>query len=98
MRISDWSSDVCSSDLDAHTLAGRIAALILGISSPFVVHVDLLASAVRPHGSARAGPGSDLEQLLFLLLERLVDLRLVGEGHLVELLLGPADEIGRAHV
>src|SRR3546814_12412141 len=37
MRISDWSSDVCSSDLDEEkTLVGRVTAGI----GPFAVHAE----------------------------------------------------------
>src|SRR3546814_5427079 len=54
MRISDWSSDVCSSDLDG---AARLAALDVDIAKPGmafaarpVVHVveELAAALARP--------------------------------------------------
>src|SRR3546814_3830551 len=45
MRISDWSSDVCSSDL----LAGHDAAL--GLSEK----LELVAATMACHGSVRAG-------------------------------------------
>src|SRR5687767_12326205 len=48
---------------------------------------------VAPTRPGDRASGSDLEQLLFLLLERLVDLRLLGVGELVELLLGTGDVV-----
>src|SRR3546814_7542023 len=39
MRISDWSSDVCSSDLDSHTgTQGAFGALAWGIGSSEAEH------------------------------------------------------------
>ena len=49
---------------------------------------------MRPHGPAAAAASrSDLEQLCFLVLECLVDLRLVGVGESVQLLLRPRDVV-----
>src|SRR3546814_5510775 len=46
MRISDWSSDVCSSDLPPHTaLAFLVGVRILGSS--------LFSSSHHPHGSVK---------------------------------------------
>src|SRR3546814_2533898 len=43
MRISDWSSDVCSSDLRAQTLAAWVALLARLGSAPDLDFVDWLA-------------------------------------------------------
>src|SRR3546814_3811799 len=40
MRISDWSSDVCSSDLDLHD--ARHVGRIVQLDHPAVGHVDLI--------------------------------------------------------
>src|SRR3546814_1205852 len=50
MRISDWSSDVCSSDLDALVVLGHRPAVILGIA------VDG-RPAVEADGEIDAGDG-----------------------------------------
>src|SRR3546814_1688734 len=45
MRISDWSSDVCSSDLENNTLAGGLIlalALPLIIPNEFLIHVMIM--------------------------------------------------------
>src|SRR3546814_1976462 len=43
MRISDWSSDVCSSDLVIGALAGNAFAPMLGISPALGAAVGLVA-------------------------------------------------------
>src|SRR3546814_745581 len=54
MRISDWSSDVCSSDLLAHgfgTMTGQGWPVLDGLSRPISLH----ARKMQQHGEAR-GP------------------------------------------
>src|SRR3546814_9120863 len=57
MRISDWSSDVCSSDLLARAddvVVGRTAAVVFNATGgPAVPGVDWLACAGDPHLYAR---------------------------------------------
>src|SRR3546814_1441524 len=49
MRISDWSSDVCSSDLrDSLTSALRAALADVGIDAPAEIHLE--RPARREHG------------------------------------------------
>src|SRR3546814_3284887 len=38
MRISDWSSDVCSSDLRAHDVAARYACERMAFGKPLIDH------------------------------------------------------------
>src|SRR3546814_1587849 len=55
MRISDWSSDVCSSDLDAHRLDGAEAAqLRLRPLDPLRQPVEELEVAIEGAFDARA--------------------------------------------
>src|SRR3546814_10869004 len=42
MRISDWSSDVCSSDLELQMLAHRYGVSVNGLLRREAVHTDLL--------------------------------------------------------
>src|SRR3546814_12147971 len=58
MRISDWSSDVCSSDLDPpdgerHRVAGKASrsetALLAGTQIVDVLFLDVERDAVAPH-------------------------------------------------
>src|SRR3546814_10832558 len=49
MRISDWSSDVCSSDLDVISSSYQTAQMEQGIFNPRTVSVgDLFAGALVP--------------------------------------------------
>src|SRR3546814_7764870 len=47
MRISDWSSDVCSSDRQAASGAARAAAAVFGDRAPPAVHLGPPPAAVR---------------------------------------------------
>src|SRR3546814_13833944 len=48
MRISDWSSDVCSSDLSARALAANPAIILFGShAAGFLILAALADSAVR---------------------------------------------------
>src|SRR3546814_8675051 len=47
MRISDWSSDVCSSDLALATAGLALPAVELGITGSIVILGVLIAAAVR---------------------------------------------------
>src|SRR3546814_15086853 len=65
MRISDWSSDVCSSDLELHALDRRlarvrgdadervVAAVAIGIIADRAGNLDVLV--IRPDAVERAG-------------------------------------------
>src|SRR3546814_14774673 len=44
MRISDWSSDVCSSDLGAHPEDGKVVSQGKGRFGPYVKHGKLYAT------------------------------------------------------
>src|SRR3546814_11152547 len=56
MRISDWSSDVCSSDLTNHVLpTGGVARAVGGLSvASFQIAISVQAAA--PDGLAAIGP------------------------------------------
>src|SRR3546814_12869991 len=56
MRISDWSSDVCSSDLPDTGLSPRLAPPMLGLGLLEAIHQDdILAHAERDHGDGISG-------------------------------------------
>src|SRR3546814_20977912 len=56
MRISDWSSDVCSSDLPDTGLSPRLAPPMLGLGLLAAIHQDdILAHAERDHGDGISG-------------------------------------------
>src|SRR3546814_955622 len=93
MRISDWSSDVCSSDLEEGDGAGRIAAGVahpLGRLHLFALRPLELRKAVGPAGVGAVG-GAGVDD---------PGPRIVDHGdRLARRLVGQAeDEIGRAHV
>src|SRR3546814_17121508 len=70
MRISDWSSDVCSSDLDAEDVAsGRLAARL---------DVDLAGARPDSHAGDRRGGGVVLGGLAGAQVSKLRHLRAVG--------------------
>src|SRR3546814_20302456 len=63
MRISDWSSDVCSSDLEPAELSRDIGAALrmpgyqMAISPPIRTRIDMLTTGVRtPVGIKVFGP------------------------------------------
>src|SRR3546814_1023227 len=110
MRISDWSSDVCSSDLlvDDQTKrrAGEIDRLIAA------VHLDLAGAGLQPDASdgilaAAGGIGAALRvDLLFakrrdrLLRNQCgrIALNRLTAGQIGEIGKGLTGKIGRAHV
>src|SRR3546814_18685314 len=60
MRISDWSSDVCSSDLEKgvpsalHTLFDNYIADVFGAQATYRLHLDAIAQDMRAdHAAAR---------------------------------------------
>src|SRR3546814_12881033 len=50
MRISDWSSDVCSSDLPHPELRVRLLASAAGMEGAAVSHCDQSRVLARSHG------------------------------------------------
>src|SRR3546814_12744779 len=72
MRISDWSSDVCSSDLEVVTLDGArlLARLFEGVAE--LVLVDLLALPQHRHRPPRRRGLPPLRRCLDLGRERMV--------------------------
>src|SRR3546814_4269875 len=105
MRISDWSSDVCSSDLQRHAKAGTAAGRRLDPDTPAEVLDDLArdgkaeAGAARPLGEVGAGLLELLEDQLAVLRRHAAavvddgDLESFGAWHRRH-----HHEIGRAHV
>src|SRR3546814_18179628 len=56
MRISDWSSDVCSSDLVGHAFAGRRAGLALAqLCARPQNGADILGACRRPSRATEVG-------------------------------------------
>src|SRR3546814_5469318 len=104
MRISDWSSDVCSSDLQGRRLARAAAALV--VEAPERPVVLLLAGRRQLGGRAvgrREAVGEAVEQAhdgdarADALACRLTWLRACHGGD-TDLFPLRCDEIGRAHV
>src|SRR3546814_3033432 len=48
MRISDWSSDVCSSDLPCREIAAQQIILLVGRPRPAGAHVEIGVAAQHP--------------------------------------------------
>src|SRR3546814_10247964 len=105
MRISDWSSDVCSSDLSAQApgsprrrassaaLDARRSAPSAAASTPVVVAGQREAGLARPLGLVHRLIGATEQGLQALARARIV------EGHPergAERMFGVAGEIGRA--
>src|SRR3546814_4634294 len=94
MRISDWSSDVCSSDLQHHEIVDNIAAV--GLKRPITVSRRAAANSVRY--DLVCGEG------------RLEAFRMLGEAEIPAVVIDADEadclvmslieniEIGRAHV
>src|SRR3546814_14578530 len=88
MRISDWSSDVCSSDLKTQNYALSIAATTAHglFSNPFSVMPPTSAAkahrAATPHsGPADARRGAQVRTHRFTLpADRIADRKSVGSG------------------
>src|SRR3546814_10353926 len=59
MRISDWSSDVCSSDLGA--LDGAVLGLLERPAPVFALDLFALGGAVAPEGGEGALPGVEVD-------------------------------------
>src|SRR3546814_13489128 len=65
MRISDWSSDVCSSDLLVHRLAERAQALVRGLHPDHRGEGGLVLLRVLAAGLAEGGAVAfDVEQVV----------------------------------
>src|SRR3546814_4540613 len=65
MRISDWSSDVCSSDLLVHRLAERAQALVRGLHPDQRGEGGLVLLRVLAGGLAEGGAVAfDVEQVV----------------------------------
>src|SRR3546814_2498363 len=60
MRISDWSSDVCSSDLHAKGHARRRGLLAVASAE---LHLDLAGGVVHEHRQRTRDPG-ELEEIV----------------------------------
>src|SRR3546814_2270148 len=102
MRISDWSSDVCSSDLRLE-MAGA-TALVICANSMHKVYEQIVAAVAIPvlHiadavGERMRADGIKNAALIGtrnVMTERFYRQRLVAHG----ISLVPPDQIGRAHV
>src|SRR3546814_5805173 len=97
MRISDWSSDVCSSDLD------RLQDIVLGESAVGTKNVTINEPFFQGHFPAQAVmPGVLIVEAMAQTAAALVMYTLGPEAHgkLVEVAVKRAafGEIGRAHV
>src|SRR3546814_1151658 len=103
MRISDWSSDVCSSDLAMVKLRAKIDDQIAGcamldeIAKTDGATVRTVAD-IDAGGKDKAGkPAADLPQSRDFLTQAF-DMADSSEPQIVDLAGGGLAEIGRAHV
>src|SRR3546814_13757082 len=98
MRISDWCSDVCSSDLVLHRLA-HFQKGLYG-QEPVVADVDVAADGQR---AARERPAAEREGALLDRLDRQMRLQPAPEGDAFQQGAAPvqprqAEAEGRVHV
>src|SRR3546814_16454146 len=90
MRISDWSSDVCSSDLEAQVLVQAVADVVTIEQVGVLAHrQQLLFRQVGDGGLARAGQAGEPDAARLLML----DARARG---LVDIDMLPVDVAGAA--
>src|SRR3546814_7263101 len=108
MRISDWSSDVCSSDLCSARFLGQQVGVMLGLLLPDAaelvidvaalrIEIIALAVAIQPHALLVAPVEELAERGGARLRHRRVE-RLGAAGDLAVLTVLLAAQIGRAHV
>src|SRR3546814_19412312 len=71
MRISDWSSDVCSSDLRLQTSTTRMKGLFL-VGAPFWLAQNLMVGALFALGTDLVSLASNLANLMKFLVRRRV--------------------------
>src|SRR3546814_2884165 len=102
MRISDWSSDVCSSDLEGQVILS-IASLLVGpVAGAVLVHLAAALEAVEAEGTV---------EIVLLVMGHGMGEAPAGRGGCLEALVAPAaievevadrgaadEEIGRANV
>src|SRR3546814_2295470 len=100
MRISDWSSDVCSSDLE---IDARVARALPDLLGALVQAFDGIGAEAHEVVMQRVGALEDREDLAHLVpfVVKLLRLGGVGAGLRLGQLAPPSGigaEIGRAHV
>src|SRR3546814_6723468 len=97
MRISDWSSDVCSSDLEVPDNAGAVETLRKKIEEELTAHFDALDLSrtqiagrrdhiLQPVDRPDLGPVDDPVRDVAI------------EGDITDRIINGTEEIGRAHV
>src|SRR3546814_7400682 len=103
MRISDWSSDVCSSDLENGEWPRRLAVSAWGTANMRTGGDDiaqiLAFLGVRPQWEPASGRVTGFEILPLSVLERpRVDVTVRISGFFRDAFPHQIDQIGRAHV
>src|SRR3546814_6862320 len=104
MRISDWSSDVCSSDLRAAALATetgkdpRLVEVILGESAEIVRYRPGVIVVAHRLGFVSANAGIDHSNIEQVGADDLVLLLPLEPDRSARLLSETIEEIGRANV
>src|SRR3546814_4794988 len=105
MRISDWSSDVCSSDLSTRTRRAASRA----IAAALIEHPPLVGLPAMPHGEVPSPPLTDEQLAVKRGQAELGDVywsesgiaTTLADAMIDQLRIAPAlsdKEIGRAHV
>src|SRR3546814_6808720 len=104
MRISDWSSDVCSSDLSRRLLRRQLATSATPNSVAAAIATDSIDTCIAAHPFANRGPSPRSPQGDKSLSREVPHMRsLLLLASAAALIALPAaamqhDEIGRAHV
>src|SRR3546814_2723134 len=98
MRISDWSSDVCSSDLAAGLLVAALAYAPLRRAPPTSFFIATIAVGLIVQHGVTAGIGPEPRIGPPLIDAGVLRIGGIGLAHQQLATIATAAEIGRAHV
>src|SRR3546814_8930148 len=102
MRISDWSSDVCSSDLEGYRKARRLMQMADRFGLPILTFVDTAGAYPGVDAEARGQAEAIARSIETCLAVRVPLVAAIigegGSGGAVALAAGNRVQIGRAHV
>src|SRR3546814_16410158 len=87
MRISDWSSDVCSSDLRDHDVGLAVLDLVAQLAFG-------IERAVVHHPAAGLEDGEEADHVMRRVGQEQADMHAGTDAELLEALGGPVDQVG----